>query len=58
MAICYARARELGPWLDQATAKGEIFVRLWLGPGERAAAFEVGDDPLDDPIPAELKLFS
>ncbi len=38
-------------------AKGEVFVQFWLRPGERAAAFEVGDELPDDPIPAELMPF-
>jgi inner membrane protein len=57
MTLRYARAQELGPWLDLVAAKGEVFVQFWLRPGEEAAAFELGNDPPADPIPAELKLF-
>jgi inner membrane protein len=57
MTLRYARAQELGPWLDLVAAKGEIFVQFWLRPGEQAAAFEVGDDPVEEIIPEELKKF-
>ena len=57
MTLRYARAQELGPWLDWVAAKGEVFVQFWLRPGERAAAFEVGDEPPEEPIPAELRPF-
>ena len=57
MTLRYARAQELGPWLDLVAAKGEIFVQFWLRPGEPAVAFEVGDEPPDDPIPGELRRF-
>ena len=53
----YARASELGPWLDLVAAKGEIFVQFWLKPGEQAVYFDLGNEPPVDPIPAELKLF-
>ncbi|MBK8536325.1 MAG: metal-dependent hydrolase [Candidatus Competibacteraceae bacterium] len=33
MTLRYARAQELGPWLDLVAAKGEIFVQFWLRPG-------------------------
>lgn len=57
MTLRYARAQELGPWLDLVKAKGEIFVRFWLGPGEQMAEFELGEEPPDNPIPGELRRF-
>ena len=57
MTIRYARAQELGPWLDLVAAKGEVFVQFWLRPGEQAAAFDLGDEPPADPIPGELRRF-
>ena len=57
MTIRYARAQELGPWLDWVAAKGEVFVQFWLKPGEQPVAFELGNDPPADPIPAELRRF-
>lgn len=57
MTLRYARAQELGPWLDLVAAKGEVFVQFWLRPGEQPVVFEVGNDPPADPIPAELRRF-
>ena len=57
MTLRYARAQELGPWPDRVAAKGEIFVRFWLRPGEQAVYFDFGNEPPADPIPAELRGF-
>jgi len=57
MTLRYARAQELGPWLDLVAAKGELFVQFWLRPGEQPVFFDLGHDPPADPIPAELKPF-
>lgn len=57
MILRYARAQELGPWLDLVAAKGEIFVQFWLRPGEQAVAFELGNEPPEEQIPAELRKF-
>jgi len=57
MMIRYARAQELGPWLDLVAAKGEVFVQFWLRPGEQAVFFDLGNDPPADPIPGELRAF-
>ena len=57
MTIRYARAQELGPWLDLVAAKGEVFVQFWLRPGEQPVYFDLGNDPPADPIPAELRRF-
>ncbi len=57
MTLRYARAQELGPWLDLVAAKGEVFVQFWLRLGEQAVYFDLGNDPPADPIPAELRRF-
>jgi len=57
MAIRYARAQELGPWLDLVAAKGEVFVQFWLRPGEQPVVFDPGNEPPADPIPGELRRF-
>ena len=57
MTLRYARAQELGPWLDLVAAKGEVFVQFWLRPGEQPVFFDPGNDPPADPIPAELRRF-
>ena len=57
LALHYARASELGPWLDQVTVRGEVVVQFWLRPGEQPVYFDLGNDPPVDPIPAELRRF-
>jgi inner membrane protein len=57
MTLRYARAQELGPWLDLVAAKGEVVVQFWLRPGEPAAAFEMGEEAPADPIPEGLRQF-
>ena len=57
MTIRYARAQELGPWLDLVAAKGEVFVQFWLRPGEQPVFFDLGNDPPADQIPEELRRF-
>ena len=57
MILRYARAQELGPWLDLVAAKGEVFVQFWLKPTEQPVYFDVGNDPVDDQIPQSLKQF-
>ena len=57
MTLRYARAQELTPWLDLVAARGEVFVQFWLRPGEQAAAFEVGEEPPEEPIPGELRQY-
>jgi inner membrane protein len=42
MTLRYARAQELGPWLDLVAAKGEVFVQFWLRPGVVAVALGMG----------------
>ena len=32
--LYYARAREIGPWLDRVAVRGEVVVQFWLKPGE------------------------
>ena len=36
LCLHYARAAELGPWLDLVAARGEMVVQFWLKPGEVA----------------------
>ena len=57
LRLHYARAAELGPWLDLVAAKGEIFVQFWLKLSEQAVFFDPGNDPPADPIPGELRKF-
>ena len=57
MTICYTRARELAPWLDRVAARGEIFVRFWLRPGEAAVALGTPEEREVEKIPAQLRRF-
>jgi len=53
----YARARELGPWLDLSAIRGEVVVQFWLKPGETAAALGVGEEKEVERIPEQLRRF-
>lgn len=61
MTLRRARARELGqyrPWLDRVAAKGEVFVRFWLGLGERATVMlEKEEERWEKRIPEQLRRF-
>jgi inner membrane protein len=57
LQLHYARAQELGPWLDRVAVRGEVVVQFWLKPGEQPVFFDLGHDPPADPIPEELKRF-
>ena len=57
LILRYARAQELGPWLDLVAAKGEIFVQFWLKPGEQPVVFEIGNNPVEEVIPEGLRRF-
>jgi inner membrane protein len=35
LRLHYARARELGPWLDLVAVRGEVVVQFWLKPWRR-----------------------
>ncbi len=58
MTLRYARAQELGPWLDLVAAKGEVFVQFWLKPGEAAVTLGAGKERREeDRIPEQLRRF-
>ena len=57
MTLRYARAQELGPWLDLVAAKGEIFVQFWLRPGEAAVTLGAGKEQEVERIPEQLRRF-
>jgi len=42
LCLHYARAAELGPWLDLVAARGEVVVQFWLKPGEAAVTLGRG----------------
>lgn len=57
LQLHYARAQELGPWLDLVAVRGEVVVQFWLKPGEAAAALGTGEEKEVERIPAQLKRF-
>jgi inner membrane protein len=57
LQLHYARAQELGPWLDLVAARGEIVVQFWLRPGEAAVSLGPGEEREAERIPAQLKRF-
>ena len=57
LRLHYARARELGPWLDLVALRGEVIVQFWLRPGESAVSLGPGEEQREDRIPAQLRRF-
>ena len=57
LQLHYARAQELGPWLDFVAVRGEVVVQFWLKPGEAAAMLGTGDEKEVEKIPAQLRGF-
>jgi inner membrane protein len=57
LQLHYARAAELGPWLDLVAARGEVVVQFWLRPGEAAVTLGPGEEREVERIPAQLKRF-
>jgi inner membrane protein len=57
LSLHYARAQELGPWLDLVAVRGEIVVQFWLKPGEAAVALGTGEEQEVKRIPAQLRRF-
>ena len=57
LALHYARASELGPWLDRVAVRGEVVVQFWLRPGEAAVTLGTGAERKEERIPAQLRRF-
>ena len=57
LQLHYARAQELGPWLDLVAVRGEVVVQFWLRPGEAAVTLGVGEGQREEQIPSQLKRF-
>jgi len=57
LRLHYARARELGPWLDLIAVRGEVVVQFWLKPGEAAVTLGTGEEREVERIPAQLRRF-
>ena len=57
LQLHYARAPELGPWLDLIATRGEVVVQFWLKPGETAVTLGAGEEREGDRIPEQLRRF-
>ena len=57
MTIDYARARELGSWLDLVAVRGEGVVQFWLKPGEATVTLGAGEEREVEKMPEQLKRF-
>jgi inner membrane protein len=57
LRLHYARAQELGPWLDLVAVRGEGVVQFWLKPGEAAVTLGAGEERREERIPEQLKRF-
>jgi inner membrane protein len=57
LRLHYARAPELGPWLDLVVVRGEVVVQFWLQPGEAAVTLGPGEEREEDRIPEQLRRF-
>jgi len=57
LALHYARAQELAPWLDRVAVRGEIVVQFWLKPGEAAVSLGTGEAQKEERIPRQLRRF-
>lgn len=51
----YAREQELEPYLYLVAAQGEVYVQLWLRPGEGPVEMKVGEDKAESVIPEVLR---
>ncbi len=57
LRLHYARAAELGPWLDRVAVRGEVVVQFWLKPGEAAVTLGPGEEKDAERIPEQLRKF-
>ena len=57
LRLHYARARELGSWLDLVAVRGEGVVQFWLKPGEATVTLGAGEEREVEKMPEQLKRF-
>ena len=57
LRLHYARAAELGPWLDLVAVRGEVVVQFWLRPGAAAVTLGAGEEQKEERIPEQLRRF-
>ncbi|RUQ27652.1 MAG: metal-dependent hydrolase [Candidatus Competibacteraceae bacterium] len=57
LQLHYARAQELGPWLDLVAVRGEVVMQFWLRPGDAAVTLGPGEEKEVERIPEQLRRF-
>jgi inner membrane protein len=55
LRLQFARARELAPYLGMVAAEGELYVQVWLKPGDAAVELSWGGESQEALIPAALR---
>ena len=55
LRLHYARAQELGPYLDLVAAEGEVYVQFWQRPGEAAVGLSFDASEREALVPEVLK---
>jgi inner membrane protein len=53
----FARAQELGPWLDLVAIQGEEVIQFWLKAGEGVVTLGGGEEREVERIPKPLRRF-
>ncbi len=57
LRLHYARAAELGPWLDLVAVRGAVVVQFWLKLGEAAVTLGPREEREVEQIPEQLVQF-
>ncbi len=55
LRLQFARERELEPYLGMVAAEGELYVQVWLKPGDEAVEVALGEERGGDAVPAALR---
>ena len=54
LRLHYAREGKLQPYLGMVAAEGELYVQIWLRPGDEAVEITLGEERMKGSIPKEL----
>jgi inner membrane protein len=57
LQLHYARAQELGPYLNLVAAQGEVYVQVWLKPGDPPVEMAFGEEGREEVIPGVLRTY-
>lgn len=55
LRLHYARAQELGPYLNRVAIQGEVYVQFWLKPGDPPVELRITEEKEAGVIPEVLK---